>query len=222
MDNIPNDTPVWATNMIQLFKGFVSEIRKLNENVSKLANIESRLAIQKTVTDNLFDENNKLYDKITKLEKQLDDHEQHGRNVNLLLHGVKEVKNENSSEVFVTNLTAHLPVGLTTNDIARCHRLGPPRKIGSKPRPLIARFSSEMKKIEIFRNKKHLKGQGIVLSENLTKRRWLLLQAAVEAVGIRNVWSQEGRVYAKHLNHIIEIKSGDDVPPKTNDRDPES
>ena len=67
-------------------------------------------------------------------------------------------------------LNRHLPETnhLQIDDIARSHRLGAYRRNAERPRPIIARFSRETKKLDTYRVEKELKGKGIRLTENLT------------------------------------------------------
>ena len=66
--------------------------------------------------------------------------------------------------------------------------------------------------MDVYKAKRNLKGKGIVLTENLTKRRYLLLKTAVEALGVRQVWTNEGRILTKINNQIIEITTEEEIP----------
>ena len=80
--------------------------------------------------------------------------------------------------------------------IVRAHRLGK-RKTNGKPRPLIARISSFELRSFIFFNKKLFKGSPMSITENLTKRRMDEKAKAESLYGVSNVWTREGRIYAK-------------------------
>ena len=96
--------------------------------------------------------------RVSDLEIQVDNNEQHNRNYNLLLHGVPEKNGENTTKELVEALAPYNVI-VSEVDVARSHRLGP-RQRGNKPRPIIARFCDEMKKIEIYRKKSSLKIKG--------------------------------------------------------------
>ena len=56
-----------------------------------------------------------------------------------------------------------------------------------------------------------LKGTGISITENLTKKRYTLYKHAVAKYGIGKIWTIEGRVTTKIDNKIFVIKSEDDL-----------
>ena len=66
-----------------------------------------------------------------------------------------------------------------------------------KPRPIIARFWSSTLRNDLYFNKKLCKGKPISITENLTKRRALLKTETKQKYGAKNVWTKEGRIYAK-------------------------
>nr|CAI5854777.1 unnamed protein product [Callosobruchus analis] len=63
----------------------------------------------------------------------------------------------------------------------------------------------------IFNNKKMLKGSGIVVKEDLTDNRLKLMQAAIEKISLKGVWSYNGTIYVMKDNRRISIKNKDDL-----------
>ena len=114
----------------------------------------------------------------------------------MLLHGVPETERENTTDKFVSTISTRLALKFDGLAIRRSHRLGKPRTDG-KPRAIIVRFWSSALRNDIYRNKKKLKGSGILITENLTVRRLDIMKEARTKYGDGNVWSQEGRIYAK-------------------------
>ena len=94
-------------------------------------------------------------------------------------------------------------VNLECADIARSYRHGPFRF--KKTRPIIVRFSTEAKKLEVYRNKKRLKRSRIVVTENLTSLRLSLYKKAMTVLGSNNVWTSEGKIFTKINNKLTEI-----------------
>ena len=47
----------------------------------------------------------------------------------------------------------------------------------------------------VFDKKKMLKGTGTVITENLTKKRYVLFQKCVEKYGRDKVWTLDGRIH---------------------------
>ncbi len=129
--------------------------------------------------------------------------------------GIPEVNGtEDTTKKFVDTVNAHFDEGhkLKVTDIARSHRLGRRKTTTTKPRPIIARFARETKKMDTFRVKKRLKGSGVSLAENLTAYRAELYRTACDVLNYKNVWTWEGRIFASHNNKKISIGSYDDIP----------
>ena len=105
-----------------------------------MSQLQHKIKIQETVTTNLSNENLRLQNAINKLQT-VDANEQHDRNIKLVLHGVPEKKDENTTTKFVQLVNKHLAYKIKPDDIHRSHRLGRYTSDKDKnPRPIIARF----------------------------------------------------------------------------------
>ena len=114
----------------------------------------------------------------------------------------QEKKDENATTKFVQLVNKHIAYKIKPDDIHRSHRLGRYTSDKDKnPRPIIARFFDETKNISLYKSKKGLKGKGLTLSENLTIRSQILYKKAKTVLGIRNVWTSEGRIIGKDGNN---------------------
>ena len=105
-------------------------------------------------------------------------------------------------------------VDLHINDISRSHRIGPKKEQktrSTKPRPLIFRLVTMRKRMEVFRNKKNLKGKQIAITESLTTMKYKLLLKANDKFGMNNVWTSEGRIFTKKDHKLILISSEADL-----------
>lgn len=80
---------------------------------------------------------------------------------------------------------------ISTNDICSMHRLG---SKGSKPRPVLVRFTSQKQRSAVWNAKSGLKSTGITLSEFLTKPRHETFMLGRKHFGIRNCWTTEGKI----------------------------
>ena len=212
-NTLSNDVPAWASSLILVINEMVAEIKTMTKTIESMALLQDRVNVQERITTALQAENAKLRNRIDNLEESVDNNEQHGRNRNLVLHGLPEVKDENTTKTFVDTINKHLNITITNADIERSHRLGRfsnDRK--NRPRPIIARFVDETKKIKLYKVKKGLKGKGVVLSENLTAHRYKLYKKAQDSFGFRNTWTMQGRIFAKDGNGFIEISCELDLP----------
>ena len=220
LSKLPTDISPEIQVMVELIKLLIGE-------VGKSSSLKSLVEVQRKVSENLKKENTRLRERIENLEEHVDDFEQHGRNINLVLKGVPEVdrngERENTTTKFVEALNEHLgdENKLVSADISKSHRLGKPRGQGAKPRPIIARFALETKKMDIFRAKRKLKGKGISLAENLTAFRTKLYQEACKSIDYRNVWTWEGRIFARIGTEKIHISNYTDIPNYVLDTDQE-
>ena len=50
---------------------------------------------------------------------------------------------------------------------------------------------------EVFANKRKLKGSNVMITENLTVKRYELLKKCIAKLGKGNVWSYDGRITTK-------------------------
>ena len=106
--------------------------------------------------------------------------------------------------------------GFSVEEIAFSHRLGPPPKKServtrsttekTKHRPIIVRFKDERRKIDIYKKKSKLKGSKMMLTENLTKLRYLRYLDAIQVYGKFNTWSMNGRIFIKEGDEISELE----------------
>lgn len=146
------------------------------------------------------------------LERGLDRLEMRSRQKILLVHGVPESKNEDTSTSVVAAIAVkcNLP-DLCAADLRSSHRMGKPRTDkNSKPRPILVKFCEANTRNKVWDSKKGLKGSKITLSEFLTKPRHDVFMAAREYFGISSAWTQDGWIHVKTADgkkHKIETGS---------------
>lgn len=213
--NVNDDTiPQWALLMLKGMKFLLNGFQEISELKSKVDALESFKTVNEQVTKSLQDDNITLHEKISKLENRIDDQEQRSRNGCLLFHGVTEVDDENT-DTMVVNIVKDL-VGVndfTVDEIQRSHRLGPKsqaRSLRSKKsnnRAIIVRFTNYRTRNTVFKSKKNLKGQNIVITENLTRTRYELFKNCAVKLGKNNVWTNEGRIMSMVNGHFTIISS---------------
>ena len=138
------------------------------------------------------------------MDRNLDRHEQYSRRNCLLTHGVKENEKEDTDEV-VTEFEKKIEEKLSANDIDRSDGLGK-NQSGSRPWPIIIKFTWYNVRHVIFRKKKILKGKSVSITENLTKKRITEMKVARETFGFKNVWSEDGKILYTDANDRNKIK----------------
>ena len=192
------DTSLLKTEF-ELIKGTNIELEKSAQFASDV------IDEMKTKVDLLTSSNSNLLKSVDLLSAQLDSNEQHNRNECLLLHGVPESDKETpiqSSTLFVEKINHHLKADMAVGHIRRAHRLGKKRANG-KPRPIIARFWDSGLRNHLYFNKKEFKNTSFSITEYLTRRCMLIKNEAEGKYGSSNVWTKEGRIYAKGENNSI-------------------
>ena len=206
-------TPTWAKVLIQCVSELVGIVNE-NDNLNKrLVVLEDVNKVRGAVIDQLQEEIKYLKRDLEQVRQSTDNNEQKSRSSCLLIHGVDENDDEDTDKICLAVVNDDVGVDLSLGEIGRSHRIGPkrPPTRNSKPRPIIFRFSSMRKRMEVYRNKKELKGKNIVITESLTKIRYQLLLKAKSKYGVRNVWTTEGRIFTKVGNKLKQISSFDDV-----------
>lgn len=101
-----------------------------------------------------------------------------------------------------------LGVPITVADIGCSHRL---QNKDNARSPILVKFCRRSVKNDVYRKKKKLKGNKVVIFEGLTKMRTQLLKRAKETYGMNNVWTSEGVVTVKVGNRVKRIYSEEDL-----------
>lgn len=144
----------------------------------------------------------KLQKGLATAETKIDDGEQYSRRNCLLIHGIPERLNEDTSALAIKTFddlsTDEFKVEIQPTDLDRTHRLGK-KKVSlddskPRPRPIIVKFCSYENRKLVYKNKKELKGSGITISESLTAHRMELLRLAKRHPKVEAAWSMDGRI----------------------------
>ncbi|CAG4963885.1 unnamed protein product [Colias eurytheme] len=156
-----------------------------------------------------------LQSEVVLLNKLVDQQEMQTRKKILLIHGVKEDKNEKVDSTVAGILTEHLNIpDASITSFSRCHRMG--RSNNDRPRPIVVKFKDISLKHKIWSAKKDLKGSGITLSEFLTKPRHDVFMAARKRFGVERCWTRDGNIFLigpdGNRHQINALADLDDVP----------
>ncbi|CAG4930025.1 unnamed protein product [Colias eurytheme] len=134
-----------------------------------------------------------LHTQVNLLFKLCDHQEMRSRKKILLMHGLPEVDQENTSDVVVQCVRSHLKISeFSSVNITRCHRIG--RTGLDKPRPILVKLSDLSIRNKLWFGKTSLKSTGITISEFLTKGRHEVFLAARKHFGINKCWTRDGCV----------------------------
>ena len=109
--------------------------------------------------------------RVDSLFSLVDKQKQYSRRNCLLLHGIPENKNEKTDDLCLATINEHLELAITEVDIERTHRIGKPRDVSQKSRPIIVKFVRYNDRKNVFNRKKKLKEKNISITESLTATR---------------------------------------------------
>ena len=76
-----------------------------------------------------------------------------------MLYSILENKNERTDDLCFTTINEHLDLAVTEVDIEPIHRVGNPRDVGQKSRPIIVKFVRYNDRKNVFNRNKKLKGK---------------------------------------------------------------
>ena len=110
----------------------------------------------------------------------------------LLLHGIREEKDEDVLRKTIKLLSGHMKLSdVKSTSIDLCHRLGTKK---NSARPVLVRFSSLQLRSSVWKAKTLLKGTKVTMTEFLTKSRQEVFVSARKHFGIKKCWSADGIV----------------------------
>ena len=152
--------------------------------------------------EELKKENSNLTEHVKDLEK-VDRQEQNSKRNCLLIHGIKEEKEENTDNVVIKFIQDDLQEEINIEDLDRTHRIG--KVNNGKFRPIIVKFARYNVRKNVFHNKRKLKGKNMSITESLTKIRVSKLNEARDLYNCNNVWTYDGRIMVKDENNRISV-----------------
>lgn len=149
-------------------------MKEMNSNLSsRIDRIEkTNLSLQTTIENEIIDfklrvstleeENKKLVEKAERTEKKL-------KLNNLIFYGIPEEESTNEDLIRTVRklLNDKFSININIIEINNLYRLG---KKGNQNRPTLVSLTSFLRKQEILRNGKKLKGSGIIVTEDYTEK----------------------------------------------------
>lgn len=170
---------------------------KFNLYDAKIASLEAEIQLLKSNSSNQIENNTD--DNQKKLEQKVDILQQQAKNNNIRLMGVKEIENENTSNIVKELFTNKLKTSVN-NEIVAAYRVG--KTNNNRPRHIVVTFNDTKIRNTIYNSKKLLKGTSIVMKEDLTVERLKLVKEASDKYGFKNVWTLNGTIFVKTENGI--------------------
>ena len=183
------------------------QLTKLTESVKfinkKFDKYEEERNKKDEIIEELKTENANLKEHLKDVEQNVDRQEQYSRRNCLLIHGIKEERNENTDDIVVKFIQDDLQEEINFEDLDRTHRIG--KVNNEKSRPIIVKFARYNVRKKIFHNKRKLKGKNTSITESLTMLRVKKLNDARDLYDRNNVWTYDGRIMVKEENNKISV-----------------
>jgi hypothetical protein len=179
-------------------------VNKLIKSISALvlAEINEKFVNFEKEINNLKSENRQL-------RQNIDNLEQYTRRNSIRVFGVPERDGENVEDTVLKIFQEKLELQIDKRNIDRCHRVG--QRKNNINRAIIVKFTSYKYRSQVYTNKKKLKGLKIVIREDLTKMRQMLLVEMKEAFDSKNIWTFDGTIYVAINNKKFVVRTLDDV-----------
>ena len=187
------------TKINQLQKDICAENKEITDRLAKrIVDLETDNEDLRKTVDSLEQEIVRLQASKDTMAIRLNDLEQHGRKDSLRIIGLEDKSEKESAAECVGKVvdfvTSTLRVNLTKSDISIAHRLGKFNR--AKPRNIIVKFTTRLKKQEIVSARKSLKNSGIVVFEDLTRENQTILRNAFRLDCVKNTYSTDGKLFA--------------------------
>nr|CAI5826525.1 unnamed protein product [Callosobruchus analis] len=156
-----------------------------------------------TVITDIKEEAANLKSESEYLLKAFDDMDQQIRSNNLRIFNLPEKKDEDLLQEIIRFCHSKLDVPIEKEEVVACSRIG--KRLNHRSRSVLIKLENVNSKQCIYKNKRRLKGSGIVIKEDLTEKRLKLMEVAVERTSLRQVWSFNGSIYVLHMGkrHLI-------------------
>lgn len=182
-----------------------TKVMELEQENSSLRNDVDKLSKEK---HDLHDELSVVRNTVSSLEQDVAEMEQYSRRFNVRVFGLEESHGEDCKETVINIIKQHLSITLKKDDLAAAHRL-PSRRVG-KPRPMIVRFTDRDTRGMVLKKRSGLKGKGVSISEDLSRRMMNLLNRVKNNDTVVESWAANGKVFAKNSDKkVIRVRYGE-------------
>ena len=185
-------------------KTLIAEVvdEKIMKRIEKCESDVHELAGRVTALESSSKENDDLVNGITNLEKEVNDIEQYSRRNSLRVSGIPEKLNESTDELVKKLAEDKLNVRIADQDIDRSHRVGKiinvtgDENTKTRHRQILIKFTNYDARNKIILSRSKLKGSGITIHEDLTRKNQTLLSKTSKKQGVVSAWSKDGRIFA--------------------------
>ena len=176
---------------------------ELTKNV--ISDQETRLSTAERTCKLVQEENKKLKEQIKEREKvlqvkskEINNLEQYTRRNSVRIYGIDDRNPRESvqetAEKVLNMCRDKLEMDFSVAEIDIAHRLGRFSVEGN--RPILCKFISRQNVLKVLQSRRKCKGTGIVIREDLTQANIKLLEKVNQLSGIKQAWSEQGKIIA--------------------------
>ena len=144
-----------------------------------------------------------LENRIAKMEDRLDEYQQEAQLDSLVFVEVKQAPGVDLKVTMNNIIKDKMGLSALMSDqilsMQRFRLPNPTAQISDESRfaPVIVKFSNKDVAHTVFKAKSKLAKSGVFVNEYLTKQRKIILDSARDKFGAKNVWSDQGRIFAR-------------------------
>lgn len=228
---IPQDNGSTAT--LQVILKELQELKgKQNESIQHITDLKDALENYKKITDDLIQENITLRNdneilrtRINNIEEALNADQQSKLDHNIIINGITETNDENTTEI-ITKMAKAIDVELLPGDIISAARMATASKSSGLPKSIIVQLSDKNKRDLLIKNRKKLMNNNnsrpVYITEQLSKKQQFIFKKARDLKRenkIRFAWVKDGKILirktpdskAVHVTSINDLKNFDDA-----------
>lgn len=174
-------------------------VSDMETNIGKLETEQARLRAENMkIREQLKEREIKL----TSQAEQLNNLEQYTRRNSVRIYGITDNSQmetyTETAKVVVKLISNKLQIPVSLSDIDIAHRLG--RFDKNANRPIICKFVSRMKKEDVLKARRKLKGTAVVIREDLTIQNAKMLESVSHNDCVKAAWSDDGKNIAPLKN----------------------
>ena len=192
----------------ELKTNFDNEIEKLQSDIFVLQT--ENTSLQQKV-DQLWEDRQGTIDNVRSAKIQSVNNNQYARRTNIVVYGVEESREEreDTSQTVKRLIKEKLKITLKADDIEVSHRLG--QRTLNKKRPIVVRFRFRDTKFDIMKQRKNLKGSGVVFGEDLCPEMRDLQKEIKNCPLVKASWAWNGKLFAEDKSgQVHRIQYGSD------------
>ncbi|XP_052785515.1 uncharacterized protein LOC128226317 [Mya arenaria] len=211
MTEMKEDLLKSVTNRIEILEGKLFEKEESSEKLAqKVTALEEQLEKNKEET---FRVNNQLDFEREKHRKFENESEQYSRINNIIIRGLPDTNPRETAEETLTKVQQYLQdkdiIELKASDVDMAHRL-PNKK--SQNRDVIVKLASRFNKMCIMRNRRNLRGTGVFVNDDLTQLNLHVLMCVKKKMidEVSEAWFSRGKIFYKNSNGQVHLVKYED------------